>query len=204
MHHGIEHPFEGHSVWKGLVAGAVGGAAAAWVMNQFQAGSQKLQQKLQPQEEQQDSGSGGDDATVKTARAISEYVGHHLSDSEKKVAGPLVHYTFGSLMGALYGLAAEVQRNARVGFGTAFGATLWLVADEIMVPALKLGAKANEVSLKVHANALAAHLVYGATAEAVRHGVRAALDHDWRDTAEDVNDYARESWPVKYVLRKAA
>lgn len=203
MHHGIEHPFEGHSVWKGLVAGAVAGAAAAWVMNRFQAGSQKLQQKLQP-EQQQSGGSGGDDATVKTARAISESVGHDLTDTEKKVAGPLVHYAFGTLMGALYGLAAEVQSHVRAGFGTAFGTTVWLVADEIMVPALRLGAKPNEVSLKVHANALAAHLVYGATAEAVRHGVHAALDRHWHDSAEDVDEYARESWPVKYVLRKAA
>jgi putative membrane protein len=204
MHHGIEHPFGGHSVWKGLVAGAVAGATAAWVMNQFQAGSQKLQQKLQPQQQQQDSGSSGDDATVKTARAISESVGHELTEREKKVAGPLVHYAFGTLMGALYGLVAEVQPQVRVGFGSAFGATLWLVADEIMVPALRLGAKPNEVSVKVHANALAAHLVYGATAEAVRHGVYAALDHDWRESADDVNEYARESWPVKYVLRKSA
>jgi hypothetical protein len=204
MHHGIEAPFEGHDVWKGVVAGAIAGLAAAWVMNMFQAGSQRLQQKFQPEQQQSSSESGGDDATVKTAKAIAEPLGHQLTDSEKKVAGPLVHYAFGTAMGALYGLVSEIQPNARLGFGTLFGTALWLTADEIMVPALKLGPKPNETPLKSHANALAAHLVYGAAAESIRLGVRAAIDHHWHDTAEDVDEYMRDSWPVKYVLQRAA
>lgn len=203
MHHGLDHPFEGHSVWKGLAAGAIGGLAAAWVMNMFQAGSQKLQQKLMP-EQSHEPQTGGDDATVKTAKAISGSLGHELTENEKKVAGPLVHYAFGASMGALYGVVSEIQPRSRIGFGTLFGAALWLTADEMMVPALKLATKAKETSLKSHANALAAHLVYGASAEAVRLGLRTAIDHDWRESAEDMDEYVRDSWPVKHVVRKAA
>jgi Protein of unknown function (DUF1440) len=207
MHHGIEHPLEGHDVWKGLVAGALGGLAAAWAMNMFMTGTSKLEQKIrrERQGDQQSGGqSSGEDATVKTARAISDSLGHELKESEKKLAGSLVHYVFGGAIGALYGLLAEIQPHTRIGFGTAFGAALWLSADEVMVPALKLAPKPTKTPAKIHANALAAHLVYGATAEAVRLGVHSALDHGWRDVAEDVDEYAHDTWPVKYVLRRTA
>jgi uncharacterized membrane protein YagU involved in acid resistance len=204
MHHGIDHPFEGHEIWKGVVAGAIGGLTAAWAMNMFMTGTTKLEQKVRREQQPPQQQSGDEDATVKTARAISESVGHPLREDEKKPAGSLVHYLFGSAMGALYGLVSEIEPRTRVGFGTAFGAALWLGADEVMVPTLKLGPKPNETPAQVHAKALAAHLVYGATAESVRRGVRAALDHDWRATGEEIDEYARESWPVKYVLQKTA
>jgi len=191
-----------------VVAGAVGGLAAAWVMNQFLAGSAKLeervQKKLHPEQQTPSEQSGGEDSTVKTAKAISRLVGHELSEREKKVAGPVVHYAFGASMGALYGLLSEIQPHARIGFGTVFGAALWLAADGFVVPALKLAPKPTETPVKSHVNHIAAHVVYGAATEAVRLGLNAAIDHDWRDTAEDVDEYVRDGWPVKYVVRNVA
>jgi uncharacterized membrane protein YagU involved in acid resistance len=56
-----------------------------------------------------------------------------------------------------------------------YGATIWVVADEGVVPALGLSKSASEYPLSIHAYALASHLVYGLTGEIVRGAVRRAL-----------------------------
>ncbi len=163
-------------VWKGLVAGTLGGLAASWVMNQFQAlkPADTLARLLG--EEQQSDEESGDDATVKAASAISRGVfGHTLTKREKKVAGPAVHYGFGATVGAAYGALAEVTPAVRVGMGLPFGAAVWLASDEAAVPALGLSEAPTEYPASVHLSAFASHLVYGLTTDLVRRAVRAAL-----------------------------
>lgn len=178
-------------VLKGLAAGLAGGLVASWTMNQFQAAWTKATegfekphgaQSMQPSEGQ-DAAEGSaqdkenqDDATVKTAKAIAEGIfGHELKKSEKKSAGALVHYAFGTATGGLYGAVAEFTPEVTRAAGLPFGAAFWLVADEIAVPLLRLSKGATEYPPSTHAYALASHLVYGLTAEAVRRTVRAAL-----------------------------
>ena len=80
-----------------------------------------------------------DDPTMKSAEAISESVfGHSLAKKQKEKAGPLVHYAFGTLMGGVYGLAAEVSPTVKSVGGLPFGAALFLGADEIALPVLNL------------------------------------------------------------------
>ncbi len=77
-----------------------------------------------------------DDATVETAKVISRNVfGHELQESEKKPAGAVVHYAFGTATGGLYGALAEVSPQVTMAAGLPFGAAFWLIADEITVPA---------------------------------------------------------------------
>ena len=163
---------------RGLFSGMIAGVAAAWAMNQFWALESKLQQQAQESEHQgaQDKGKREEDnPTVKVAEAIARPVlGRALSRGEKKAGGSLVHYAFGALSGGLYGLLAEVNDTTRSGFGTAYAAAVWLGADEIMVPALKLSPPPMESPLSQHLSGLGAHLVYGATTEAVRRTLRAA------------------------------
>lgn len=117
-----------------------------------------------------------DDATVKTARAISEGVfGHPLKESEKKTAGAVVHYAFGAATGGLYGALAEVAPEVTTGAGLPFGAVFWAVADETAVPLLGLSKGPTEYPVSTHVYALASHLVYGVTAEATRRVVRNIL-----------------------------
>ena len=59
--------------------------------------------------------------------------------------------------------------------GLPFGAAFWLLADETAVPLLGLSKGPTEYPLSTYAYALASHLVYGLTAEAVRRAVRGAL-----------------------------
>ena len=156
---------------RGILAGAAAGLVSAWVMNQFLVAWSKAQSALEcPAKEAQ---SEGEDSTEKVADAIAcAMTGRHLSKAAKKRAGPVVHYAFGSLMGGAYGALAEYSREARRGFGTMFGTVLFVGADEIVVPLLGLGKPPNEEPISSQASHLAAHMVYGASVEVVRRGLR--------------------------------
>lgn len=177
-------------VWKGLAAGLAGGLVASWTMNRFQDVWSKLAEEFGRSEEESSARDGGgesqqaqdsgeeqtDDATVKAASAISEGIfDHKLTRGEKKIAGPAVHYAFGTAVGGLYGAVAELAPEVTAGAGLPFGAAFWLVADETAVPLLGLSKKPTEYPLSTHVYALASHLVYGLTAEAVRRAARNAL-----------------------------
>lgn len=182
------------SIVKGIAAGATAGLVASYVMNQFQSawgkltedeerphGAQMLQQGSPEHGIGRELAERGvdepaDDATMRTANAVSELVlNHHLAKAEKQKAGSVVHYAFGASTGAVYGAVAEVMPAATVCEGTAFGAAVWLLADEGVVPALGLSRKATDYPVKVHTNAFVAHLVYGFTTELVRRAVLKAL-----------------------------
>jgi uncharacterized membrane protein YagU involved in acid resistance len=59
--------------------------------------------------------------------------------------------------------------------GLVFGAALFVLADEVAVPAFGLSGKPTEVPVSSHLYGLGAHLVYGISAEIARRGMRAAL-----------------------------
>lgn len=155
---------------RGLAAGVAGGLLSAWIMNQYQAVWNKAGEAMQDkQQKESERGEESEDATMKAAdRVARATLRRGLSKDEKKKAGPVVHYAFGAAMGGLYGLAAEYLPAARLGFGTLFGAALFLGADEIAIPAFGFSGPATEAPLSSHLYGLSAHLVYGAGTEAVR------------------------------------
>ena len=158
------------NVYKGIIAGAIGGLAASWIMPRFQFLLSHALGHADPHEGQ------GDDATVKTAQRISSAVwGHELSEREKKAAGPFVHYAYGTGIGALYGGLAQELEITTSGFGSAYGTAAWALGDEIAVPALGLGKKPTETPVSQHFQLLAAHIVYGITLESVRRLAHRAL-----------------------------
>jgi putative membrane protein len=182
-------------ILKGLAAGIVAGLAASWTMNQFQAllskltegeershGAQSIQQGSPQQgagRELQERGSedSDDDATERLANIVSEGVfKHELTEGEKAVAGTLIHYGFGVTSGAVYGTLAELAPGVTAGAGLPFGATIWLTADEGLVPLLGLSKSPTEYPPSIHAYSLASHFVFGLTTELVRRVVRDALE----------------------------
>jgi hypothetical protein len=183
------------SIAKGMAAGIAGGLVASVVMNQFQAllgklmqgesrshGAQSLQQDLPDHGislELQERGSDDaeDNAATRTGNAVSELVfNHKLSKPEKEVAGTVAHYAMGMTSGAIYGAAAEIFPVATTGQGIPFGAAVWAIADEAVVPALGLSKSGSEYPLSIHLYALSSHLVYGLTTEIVRRNVRRVLN----------------------------
>jgi uncharacterized membrane protein YagU involved in acid resistance len=163
---------------KGLAAGLIGGLVASWTMNRFQ----DVWFALSEPDEKSPSPPPGDDdeeqadTTVKAASMISEGIFQHkLTQSEKKPAGTMVHYSLGTMVGGLYGAVAELTPEVTAGFGLPFGAAFWLVADEGAVPLLGLSKGPTEYPISSHAYALASHFIYGLTAEVVRRAMRGAL-----------------------------
>jgi len=170
-------------ILRGALAGLIGGVVASWAMNQFQAATQNNappkpsgfaeggQETSEPRQRQQDD--AGDDATVKTAQAISHKLfDHDLTPCEKKVAGPAVHYGYGALVGGLYGAVAEVWPGIAAGLGIPYAFALFVLGDELAVPALKLGPPPNEVPVKSHADYLAVHILYGIVLDVARRVAR--------------------------------
>lgn len=167
-------------VLRGVLAGVAGGLVASWVMNEFSTtAGQKLSAAVETPKEQQivKSQSDGEDATMKAADAIHSTLtgGQHLTQEQRAKGGPVVHYTFGALMGGLYGGLAEYSSLVSSGLGTTFGSVLFAGADLFTVPALHLAPAPAEQPRSAQASPYAAHLVYGLTTDLVRRLVRAVL-----------------------------
>jgi len=166
------------STWKGIVAGLAGGLAGAYVMNQFQKGYSKASDALNTKRNghAQEQKPDGPDATMVTAdRLMRPILGRSLTREEQQKAGPIVHYAFASVVGSAYGVAAEYAPAVKKVAGVPFGAALFVGADEIALPALKLSRGPREYPVSTHIYGLSSHIVYGLTIELVRRGVRAAL-----------------------------
>jgi putative membrane protein len=161
-----------HSLAKNVIAGAIGGLVAAWTMEYFQRALGRVSKELGGA-----PGGGGqqyrnpqsEPATYKAADAVAETVtGEQVAREYKPAAGSLVHYAFGGALGAIYGAAATRRPDVTAWGGLPFGATVWLIADEIGVPLAGLGKTPTEYPLSNHMSTFATHLMYGATTECVR------------------------------------
>ncbi len=171
------------SVWKGLLAGAAGGAAATLMMDVFQKlalqGTRKGEDLAgtdhtytQQQEGQLQS---YENAHAQTVQTVAQAGDASVSGSEGRALAPVVHYAFGALCGAVYGAIAEVWPGVTAGYGTAFGSSLFVGASETVLPALGMIPAPSDTPPLLHAGGWAAHAVYGAGTEAVRRAVRQAL-----------------------------
>jgi len=162
-----------------VIAGLIGGLAGSFAMEHFQRALGRIspdiggapggggQQYRKPQSEP---------ATYKAADVVaSATAGHPVPPAYKPAAGALVHYAFGGTVGAIYGAATAQDRDVAAGAGIPFGIAVWVAADELGMPLVGLAKAPTAYPLKDHASAFAAHLVFGATTEAVRRLMLAAL-----------------------------
>lgn len=177
------------SVFRGILCGAAAGITATLIMDQFLKLTSKGQKaaekqiKLAPgqapseiadqqvQHDQQAAAQEG--STEKVARKIAEAAGTTLDKEQKKAAGQAVHYTFGTLMGVVYGVSAELIPEATTGAGTAFGTLLYLGADRVAIPAFQLAPEDSPSTDRLQH--WAAHVVYGGSLEMVRSLLRRLL-----------------------------
>jgi uncharacterized membrane protein YagU involved in acid resistance len=187
------------NAWKGCAAGIAGGLAATLVMTGFQSVWNAAMPKANGGgESQQDSESRplkhngqnretrqaeqnpeGENPTAKVADKVMSVAGRELSPEGKQKGGTVVHYAFGTLMGALYGTALEFaprnyRRNA-FGSGLLMGTALFTGADEFALPALGLTGSPTETPVSAHVYGLVSHLVYGATAGLVTRSLRKVM-----------------------------
>jgi uncharacterized membrane protein YagU involved in acid resistance len=122
-----------------------------------------------------------DDAAVRVGRtAYRTVTGVEPSLAIKPWLGSAAHYAFGGSLGIYYVLAADRAPLLRAGYGTLFGSLVWAIADEGVMPALGLSRGPRQLSSAVHAYAVAAHWVYGATLEAIRQCALRTFSSLWR------------------------
>jgi putative membrane protein len=169
----------------GALAGAAGGLVGAWAMVQFNhlvgaaaEGSDKEGDRYAHHREDArpnaiDGTLPDEPGTMQAASGLAEPVlGRQLSEEEKVASGTVLHYVFGAAAGALYGVAAEFDNSTTRGGGMAFGATVWLIADEVGMHAAGFATSPADYPLSRHAATLATHLVFGLTVEAARRAIR--------------------------------
>lgn len=162
-----------------VVGGLLGGLVAAYAMEHFQ----RLLGRISP-DIGGAPGAGGqqyrkpqsEPSTYKAADAVTRAVtGHSLAPEDKPAGGSAVHYAFSGAVGAIYGAAASRTSEITAWGGVPFGATVWLIADEMGMPAAGLAKAPSEYPLRDHLTTFTSHLLYGATTEAVRRCVVASL-----------------------------
>ncbi len=149
------------SVVVDAVLGAASGFVASWVMEKAQARIARAGGEATKARERRAQG-GLEPATVRAAERGAELLGKRLPDDRKGIASEAVHYATGTLFGAAFGvLACRLGVPALLG-GIAYGAAVWLVNDETLVPSLGWSRPPWAYPASTHAKALASHVVYGA------------------------------------------
>jgi hypothetical protein len=168
---------------KGILAGAIGGLVGTWAMSEAQrlwtrAVDDHVPESAADEHDARDwqERSEGQNSNELAAQGLARHIlGRRLRLDELRVAAPLIHYTFGTVVGALYGAFADGLRGNRAAAGFALGTALWLTADEIAMPLLGLSEPTTRRPLEMHLQSFTAHLVYGLTAEVVRHATRVGM-----------------------------
>jgi uncharacterized membrane protein YagU involved in acid resistance len=186
---------EESSPLRGLCAGLAAGLLATLVMDGFSKLVETTSEAIGngSQEEKRD---GDEPATAKLGRRISRSViRRDLDHDSAQLASEAVHYGYGTLMGGLYGLLGEIFPTVTVASGAPWGAALFLLGDEVMVPALGLAKGPREVPVSTHARALGAHLLYGTTLDLLRRGILACMaQRDARRGEQDVAPASSLVW----------
>ena len=101
-------------------------------------------------------------------RLVEGLFGIEVPETRARLVNNVMHWAYGIVNGAQYGVVAESLARPRIRYGLAFGATVW-AGDYVILPAAKLYKPIWDYDAKTLANDLSAHLVYGlATATALR------------------------------------
>ncbi len=155
-------------VTRGAVAGMIGGLVGSCAMMMYMDAVSKAVGGEKPTQ--------GDNVTAKVADlAMRRVTGQEPSEHAKQTGGTVVHYGFGTIVGAVYGVAAEYLPWASAGFGTLYGTASFLVADEFLLPRLNLAHWPQDESALDQLGHLGAHLVYGVATDVVRRALCACF-----------------------------
>jgi putative membrane protein len=144
---------------KGFVAGAIGGLAGAAAKAAAEAVyPPRIQGQIPP-----------------PAVLVNRISDRPLSEAEEEATVRAIHWSFGALVGGVYGTLAEYQPAVTGRVGTNFGVTLCGITHAATLPWMGLTEKPEDQPLREHASELVSHAIYGATTEIVRRLTRKLL-----------------------------
>lgn len=148
-------------VIKGAVAGLAGTAALTFAM---QRGPQLMEEKLgvTPQmDATPEQREAPEDPTGELAeRVASGVLDTELDDETRATAGQALHWGYGAMWGAYYGVMQSSLRWPFLLHGSIFGMTVATVASTL-VPAMGLAAPPTKQPATVSAMQTVNHLIYG-------------------------------------------
>jgi len=147
------------SVAKGLLAGLIGGLVAT--------AAKSLVEKVYPP---RTHGEPEPPAVLE-----GKVAGQELAVRQKAAASEAIHWGFGAVTGAAYGVAAEYYPAATSKDGVGFGMALLTLTHEGALPALGLAAAPSEQTSRERKSEMASHVAYGIVTETVRRVVRRML-----------------------------
>jgi hypothetical protein len=157
------------AIARGLVAGAIGTAAMdALLFSRFRRGGGETQFA---EWELSKGLSSWDEAPAPAhvgKRFVEGLLQRELPPARVPLVNNVMHWGYGILNGAQYGIVAGSLPQPRVRYGLLFGASVW-GTGYVVLPAMKLYEPIWKYDAKTLADDLSAHLVYGlATAAALR------------------------------------
>src|SRR5687767_9136315 len=112
-------------MFKAILAGAIGGLAGTWAMNEAQRAWTRAVDGEAPESaagkhdarDWQERSEGQNSNEIAAQFMATRIAGRGLDRGELAVAAALTHYTFGVAMGALYGAYLQRRRRQASGIG---------------------------------------------------------------------------------------
>ncbi len=105
----------------------------------------------------------------------TKMTGTPMNIENTALAKQLVNFPVGASVGAAYGYGKKNKEVLNISDGVILGATTWFSTHETSFPLMGLKPSPNEIPLKLQANELFAHVVFGVTTEVVRHMINKRL-----------------------------
>lgn len=148
---------------KGLAAGVVAGLAAT--------AAKTLVERMFPPRTH-----GEPEPPVELGNQVSEHLtGHPLSPEGEAIAAEAIHWGFGAVVGAAYGVIAEYYPAATSKEGASFGMALGGLMHQGALPTLGISTPVEDETLRERTSELSSYVVYGVVSETVRRLVRKLL-----------------------------
>lgn len=89
-------------------------------------------------------------------------VAHRTTHEQKQVAAGIAHFSYGTAVGALYGLLSGREESSPLAEGIGYGLAVWGASYLGFLPAAGLLSPATEHPARRNALMIAAHVVWGA------------------------------------------
>lgn len=151
----------GSDLAREMAVGALAGAASTWLMGR--ATTYMYSRESEAARQKENAARNGKASYEVAAEKVARSTGVSLSEQRRASWGRALHYAQGAAMGAVYGALRSRLDRADWAQGLGMGLAVWLLMDELVIPAAGLTPGPNRFPWQTHARGAAGHAVYGLT-----------------------------------------
>lgn len=151
------------SVARGLISGFLGGLAGVAV----KAAAERFLEVRQIDEKEVQK--------EVVEQFSTRLTGSSLELETNNALDQLARVPLGASVGAAYGFGKRDHEDINILDGAMLGVTTWISTHETTLPIMGVQKSSEDISLRVQANELITHILYGVTTEAVRSVVNRQL-----------------------------